>query len=90
MAKDLEHNRLVAVKRIANPFCKGERAKCCFRELHLLRSLHHPNVPSLPPSVRLTLCMQLIALYDAFLDTTNHDLYVPTCALLTNDRLSGP
>lgn len=45
MAKDLEYNRLVAVKRVMNPFCKGERAKCSFRELHLLRSLHHPNVP---------------------------------------------
>ena len=47
MAKDLQRNRLVAIKRLIGPFSSVERAKCCFREVHLLRHLHHPNVSQL-------------------------------------------
>lgn len=44
LARDTTRNVLVAVKRLYNPLMNQERAKFCFRELHLLNCLRHPNV----------------------------------------------
>lgn len=55
--------RLVAVKRLLDAFMNQERAKCCYRELHLLRTLCHPN---------------LIRLYDAFTGNASRDLFLVT------------
>lgn len=45
LARDTSRDVLVAVKRLYNPLVNQERAKFCFRELHLLNCLRHPNVP---------------------------------------------
>lgn len=44
MAEDRITGRLVAVKKMSHPFGSPQQTKICYRELHLLGDLQHPNV----------------------------------------------
>jgi len=43
MARDVRADRIVAIKKIVDPFAYWAESKRCYRELYLLRRLHHPN-----------------------------------------------
>lgn len=50
----------MAIKKITNPFTTTEMAKRCLREVHLLRTIDHPNI---------------IQLLDTFLMGSHPDMY---------------
>ncbi|KAJ5747879.1 uncharacterized protein N7511_009575 [Penicillium nucicola] len=82
-ARDQIRHRTVAVKKLAEPFKTEGIARHMFREIKLLRQLHHENVSALTLLLASHLIDQIINLTDIFI-SPSEDIYLVTELMATD------